>query len=177
MDYSSLSSLTGISNQNTVYKTAQRLIKKRVITPLCPGHFLVSGINHISEFEIANFVHQPSYISLHSALSFYGILSQFVYSVTSITTRKTKKLMIAEKEYVYSHVNQNHFWGYEKSNGMLIATPEKALVDTLYFKIKGIVSLNLEELDYSRINYPKLKQVAKQFYHPQLIQLVKEIDT
>jgi hypothetical protein len=60
---------------------------------------------------------------------------------------------------------------------MLIATPEKALVDTLYFKIKGIVSLNLEELDYSRINYPKLKQVAKQFYHPQLIQLVKEIDT
>ena len=175
MDYSSLSSLTGISNQNTVYKTAQRLIKKRVITPLCPGRFSVSDIP-TSEFEIANFVHQPSYISLHSALSFYGILSQFVYSVTSITTRKTKKLIIAEKEYVFSHVDQSHFWGYEKSNGMLIATPEKALVDALYFKIKGIVSLNLEELDFSRINYPKLKQVAKQFHHPQVVQLVKEID-
>lgn len=175
LNYSNLSAITGCTNQNTLYKLTQRLVEKDVIATLTAGHFLVVD-SIVSEFEIANFVYQPSYISLHSALSSYGILSQFVYSVTSITTRKTKTMVIAERDYSYSHVDQRLFWGYQKTDGALIASPEKALLDSLYFMSKGIISLDIDDLDLSSINRRKLEKMVHQFQTPQLATIIQGLN-
>ena len=39
----------------------------------------------------ANLIYQPSYISLHTALSFYNLIPEAVYTTTSITTKKTNQ--------------------------------------------------------------------------------------
>ncbi|MBQ4407770.1 MAG: hypothetical protein II852_12280 [Bacteroidales bacterium] len=86
---------------------------------------------------IANKMYRPSYISLHSALSFYGIIPEEVVSITSVTTMKTNQFVNDFGTYTYQKVKRNLFFGYEPKllqdgRAMLFATPEKAILDLLY---------------------------------------------
>jgi predicted transcriptional regulator of viral defense system len=173
-DFATLSKLTNYNNKNTLYKIAQKLERKKLIKRLSLGMFLFSEAE-VSEFEIANYVYSPSYISLESALSIYGILSQFPYTITSITTRKSKKLLIEEKEYQFSKIDETLFWGYEKKGNFLIASAEKALLDSIYFFFKGLVNIDYAELDLSIINKNLLFKLVKEFNSDQIYNKVKEI--
>lgn len=173
-DYPTLAKITNHSNKNTLYKIGQRLIKKGVLKRLTDGKFSVSSADP-ADFEIANFIYQPSYISLETALSFYGILSQFTYSTTSVTTARSKKLAIGAKEYVYSRLKDQLFWGYSKQDTFLIADREKALLDTIYLKTKGLASLDYQELDLSTVDRKKLRRYASFFANKQLKQEITKL--
>lgn len=157
-----LSQITGYKNKNTLYKMADRLVDKQVLARLTSGgKFMVTGARP-TDFEVANYLYSPSYISLYSALSFYGILPQFTYSVTSVTAKKSKKVVLEEKEFEYSHVEGSLFKGYTNNRGILIATPEKALIDSIYFHSKAIISLDYSELDLSAIDTKLLLELGKE---------------
>ncbi|MBU1104628.1 hypothetical protein L6255_02755 [Candidatus Parcubacteria bacterium] len=173
-DFVTLSKLTNYSNKNTLYKIAQKLEKKKIIKRLSLGLFLFSEAK-VTEFEIANFVYAPSYISLESALSFYGILSQFPYTITSITSKKSKRLLIENKEYRYSKIDDSLFWGYERKKTILIASPEKALLDSLYFASKGLINIDLKEMDLTILNKNLLVKLAKEFNFEAIGDKVKEV--
>ncbi|KKR71937.1 MAG: hypothetical protein UU16_C0050G0006 [Candidatus Woesebacteria bacterium GW2011_GWA2_40_7] len=84
----SISNIFGVENKNTIYKIIERMEKYKLIERLVKGKYILSNSN-ISDFEKAGVILSPSYISLESALTFYGILPQFTYSITSVTTQKT----------------------------------------------------------------------------------------
>ena len=65
----SLSKILDINNENTIYKIIERLEKNKLINRLIKGKYTVSNIN-ISDFEKANLILSPSYISLESALTY-----------------------------------------------------------------------------------------------------------
>lgn len=82
-------------------------------------------------------IYAPSYISLHTALSFYGIIPEQVVEITSVTTRKTASFSNDFATYSYQTMRANLFWGYQSmtlTDGKvyMMATPEKALLDLLY---------------------------------------------
>lgn len=86
---------------------------------------------------IANRIYAPSYISLHSALSFYGMIPEEVLGLTSVTTLKTAKFENTFGTFSYQNVKESLFFGYEPKTmldgrAILFATPEKALLDLLY---------------------------------------------
>ncbi|MBR6284343.1 MAG: hypothetical protein IKR25_08645 [Muribaculaceae bacterium] len=86
---------------------------------------------------VANRIYAPSYVSLHSALSFYGMIPEEVVQLTSVTTLKTAKFGNAFGTFHYHNVKTASFFGYEiktmpDGRGLLFATPEKALLDLLY---------------------------------------------
>jgi len=116
--------LFGIENENTLHKLLQRLERAKIIQRITKGkyHFLLRETN---DFQIANFLITPSYISLETALSFYGILSQFPYTITSVTPLKPKKIIYQQKEFQYTHIETKYFFGFEKKDSFLIAFPEK----------------------------------------------------
>lgn len=149
-----------ITDQNTVYKKLQRLEKKTVIKKLLKGKYLFL-FGKINDFTMANFLYQPSYVSLESALSFYGIITGFSYKITSISLKKTKNLLIDNKELSYSQIDKELFFGYEKKDNFLIAEPEKAIFDYIYFSQKGLRSRDLSEFDLSGIDKPKLNHYLK----------------
>lgn len=85
----------------------------------------------------ANLMYRPSYISLYSALSFYGMIPEFVAHTTSVTTLKTASFSNDMGTFDYRHVKPDLFWGYRlidsiNQRKVLIALPEKALLDLLY---------------------------------------------
>lgn len=163
-----------VEKRNTLYKILQRLEKAGVIERIMKGkyRFLFKEVN---DFEIANFLITPSYISLESGLSFYGILPQFPYTITSLTPRKTKKIIYQEKEYEYGHLKKDYFFGFEKKDNFLIATPEKALLDELYFMSKKLRKVHFEDLDLSNINKDKLQSLAKKFKFIPLQNLIQKL--
>jgi predicted transcriptional regulator of viral defense system len=157
---SDFSRLFFLKNTNTLYKKIQRLEKQKIIKKLINGKYLFS-LSPIDEFSTAHFILNPSYISLESALSFYGIMTGFSYSITSITTRPTKTVEIDGKEYLYSHISPSLFWGYEKNGQFLIAEREKALLDYCYFSLKGLrTPIDFEEIDKTQLNKKKLLEYA-----------------
>ncbi len=127
----------------------------------------------IPDFFIANKVYAPSYISLETALSYYNIIPEVSMAVVSVTSKTTRRFKNDHGLFIYHSIQPEAFRGYviEKHNGfdILIAEPEKALVDYLYFKtFRGKeFDMKAERLDKKRVaqlNKKKLDNYAK-VYH------------
>lgn len=89
------------------------------------------------KFFIANVLLKPSYISLETALQYYGLYAEAVnYAVTSITTKTPRSFKNASGVYYYRNMTKKLFTGFEtvkEKFEFTIALPHKALFDYLYF--------------------------------------------
>ena len=155
-----------IENQNTLNKTLQRLNKNGILIRVIKGKYVLASADY-GDFELANFLVQPSYVSFESALSFYGVLPQFTYTLTSATIKRAKKIFFA-KEFEYNHLDRDLFWGFIKNKNFLIATPEKAFLDTLYLSLKGLRKIDLDELDISMLDKKVLNEFLRKMNKPYL---------
>jgi predicted transcriptional regulator of viral defense system len=130
------------------------------------------------EEAIANRLYAPSYISFEYALARYGIIPESVYAITSATTRLTREFIVNNKSFLYSKIKKQAYRGYrtEKAGGMtvLIAEPEKALVDYLYFVDLKRKTLN-ERLNIRKVKKKMVIEYARLFGRKSLMELVKEI--
>jgi len=102
-------------------------------------------------YYFANRIYRPSYISLHSALSFYGMIPEAVVQITSITSLKTAAFSNEFGEYSYQTVKNELLFGYdlkpmEDGRTLMFARPEKALLDLLYLYPFYDSEKELEEL-------------------------------
>ena len=100
---------------------------------------------------VASHIYKPSYISLHSALCFFGIIPEEVVQLTSVTTRKTERFENAFGTFHYQNVKTALYFGYEartmrNGRSLLLATPEKALLDLLYLNPFYKTEQDMEEL-------------------------------
>lgn len=82
-------------------------------------------------------MYNPSYISLHTALSSYGLIPEGVVQITSVTSLKTARFANAFGEYAFHSVRDDLMFAYEPrsmAGGRMVAfaTREKALLDLLY---------------------------------------------
>ncbi|TAN60956.1 hypothetical protein EPN16_04215 [bacterium] len=94
-----------------------------------------------SRFFLANQLLWPSYVSLESALGYYGLIPESVADVTSVSTKKTSRFTNSFGRFVYQRVKPEAFRGYrsykdEAGLECLIAEPEKAVVDFLYLNLR-----------------------------------------
>lgn len=100
-------------------------------------------------------MYAPSYISMEKALSFYGIIPEAVFTVTSVTTRKTKKFKTKFGIFGYQKIKREAYGGYEtRQVGKIsfnIALPEKAMVDFLYLN-RNILDGSREQFEGYRFN-------------------------
>jgi predicted transcriptional regulator of viral defense system len=134
---------------------------KGYIKKVIKGFYIFSDLE-ISEnilFLIANKIYFPSYISLESAFSYYNIIPEGVYSVTSITTRKTFKPAGSFTNFNYKKIKEEYFFGYKliefKNRYFKIASLEKSIIDYFYFNQKKDSSNDFYEM---RLNTSSLSE-------------------
>lgn len=87
---------------------------------------------------LANTLYSPSYISLEYALSLYDLIPERVHPVTSVTLLKTAKFSNPLGIFAYRHIKKELFFGFTETKDehqrlILTATPEKALLDYVYY--------------------------------------------
>jgi len=94
------------------------------------------ALNENVLFEIANRIYKPSYISLETALSYYDLIPESAYGITSVSTRRTYKFITSIAECNYKTIRPILYSGYffqsYNKKAFKIAQPEKAILDYFY---------------------------------------------
>lgn len=119
----------------------------------------------VDEFVLANRLYQPSYISLESALQFYGMIPDVPQAVTSINLTTYKKLANEFGRFYYSKIKKQLFFGFTKVKSsqsddyIMIAHPEKSLLDYFYLRrIRKVTDLRLNLANFDFSQYRKFSQ-------------------
>ena len=130
-----------------------RWCRRGLLVKLRNQYYAFPEYRQVPDFSryVANRIYAPSYISLHSALSFYGMIPEEVVQLTSVTTLKTARFENDFGTFHYQNVKTPFYFGYEiktmqSGRGLLFATPEKALLDLLYLNPYYKTEQDMEEL-------------------------------
>ncbi|MCK4396983.1 hypothetical protein KAW96_10390 [candidate division WOR-3 bacterium] len=142
---------------------------------------------HPSRIFIANSLYSPSYVSNEYILRYYSLIPEMVIDLTSVTAKKTATFKNAFGTFHYQHLKDELFFGFTKvedENGfpVLIAEPEKALLDFFYFnqkefknKGKEIFALSYRFQNFERIKKKKLKDFAKRYNNKVILDIVNNL--
>ncbi|OGJ41803.1 hypothetical protein A3B60_00435 [Candidatus Peregrinibacteria bacterium RIFCSPLOWO2_01_FULL_39_12] len=127
-------------------------------------------------FSLANILLKPSYISMETALQYYGIFAEAVnYTITSVTLKLPREFKNRIGIYSYRNISGKLFTGFKNIKGdfnFVIALPHKAVFDYLYYYTnrftKNVHSDLLEELRIDTSALPEeekkaLKNLIKNF--------------
>lgn len=132
------------------------------LVPLRRGMYAIAETYRKAEVDpavLAGSLYGPSYLSLHWALQFHGLIPEAVHELTSVTTRQTKRFDNAYGRFSYRNLKQERFWGYRRqetgTGAILLASPEKALIDLWYLepgawdvaRMEGMRFQNFEAVD------------------------------
>jgi predicted transcriptional regulator of viral defense system len=126
-------------------------------------------------YYFANNLLWPSYVSLEKALEYWSLIPEAVPVVTSVTTKRPQVIETPLGDFSYRHCKPEFFWGYipvtYNNETVMIAHPEKALLDLFYYQkgeithdlLEGLRLQNTEILDHE-----KIKACAEKFRKPGL---------
>lgn len=152
-------------------------VKKGFLVRLKNGLFAL-GRDLPGEFCIANNVYYPSYVSLETALSYYNLIPEIIYPVISVTTITTREFKIQNRMFIYHKIKKQAFGGFiTKKIGresVYIATPEKGIVDFLYFVFLGKKQFN-DRLEVRNLSRDKVNEYARMFENEKFLLFVKDI--
>ncbi|NOQ51886.1 MAG: hypothetical protein GQ578_06695 [Desulfuromonadaceae bacterium] len=96
----------------------------------------------VSKPLLANLIYGPSYVSLDFALSYYGLIPEGVFEISSMTPKRVKYYDTPLGRFTYTHSFASLYGigivSEASADGscFLIASPEKALCDKVVFTKK-----------------------------------------
>ena len=164
-------------SKNTASVFLSNNINSNLFIKLRNGFYILKDVRP-SLYMIANRLYRPSYISLESALSFYGVIPETVYGITSVSTKATREFESEIGVFSYQKIKRGAFTGYELKDihgeKVFIADVEKALADYLYFVDLKKNVLN-DRLRLNGINKKKLMNYLLDFKRKSLIKLIDQI--
>lgn len=154
--------------QNTAQKFLERNTQKGYFIRLKRNLYTTPNLNP-HPFLIANKLYQPSYVSFETALSFYQLIPETTYSLTSATPKSSREFSTLGQQFTYSTLKNQAYQGYRpyqlNQETILIAYPEKALADLLYLANLGKKNLP-ERVNLKKIKLKKLRSFLKVFQRP-----------
>lgn len=144
------------------------------IVMLAPGRYVFPGavVDETDLYAVANSMYRPSYVSLESALSSYGLIPETVRIITSVSTRKTRCIDSPVGTFQYRSIRPEFFFGYLPHGGtkhsFLMARPEKAVLDLLYLNPSYHRPDELRELRiapevFTRLSRKRLDSYCRRF--------------
>ncbi len=122
------------------YDKIMEWVKQGYLIQLRRGLYMTSSLvssTGAEPFSIANHLYGPSYVSLESALFYWGLIPERVYGVTSCTIKSSRKIMSNHSVYSYYHLPTTYFSlgimsvAITERQVVLIASKEKCLCDKI----------------------------------------------
>lgn len=147
---------------NALYANIKRWLKKGELIQLKRGwyvtknYYLMTPGKQIYLEWLANKLKEPSYLSMEYVLQKYNLLSEAVYSITSVSLKKPKSFINNLGQFSYTNINEKLFKGYKvKQVGeydIKEASLAKALFDYLYYKKGKLAKITQDMWDDLRLN-------------------------
>ena len=178
--------LAGDVSPATIHLQLSRWAKAGKVIPLRRGvYVLAEPYRKVSAhpFLLANRIKRGSYVSLQSALAYYGIIPEYVPVITSVTTGRPETVTSEVGTFTFRHVRKSLFTGYRRievtpKQFAMIATPEKGLLDLVYLTPQAdrreyLSELRLQHLD--QLDMKTLGRLADESGTPKLVRAAKRI--
>ena len=153
-----------------------RWVKCGLLVKLRNGHYSFPEYLNQPDFRyfVSNRIYRPSYVSLHTALAFYGMIPEAVFPVSAVGALKKAKFENAFGTFTYQQITSELMFGYDikpfsGSQTLMFAQPEKALLDLLYLYPLYNTSQEMEELrldeDFMQqdFNMERFQEYARRF--------------
>ncbi|PIZ00699.1 hypothetical protein COY61_01835 [bacterium (Candidatus Gribaldobacteria) CG_4_10_14_0_8_um_filter_33_9] len=136
-------------------------------------------------FYVANKIYAPSYVSFEMAMSYYGLIPESVYGITSVTSNKTNRFKTEIGEFIYHHLKPKLMFGYKlvtfgKGSLYKIAEIEKVILDYFYINSHLKTDADFSELRINeeefkdKINSEKLMKYLSVFNNKSLEKRIKK---
>jgi predicted transcriptional regulator of viral defense system len=142
-----------------------RWLKKNYLIKLRNGFYTFREFLNTPNLNLylANRIYRPSCVSLQTALAFYELIPEAVAAITSISTLKTTGFSNDLGSFSYKKLNNRLFFGFDhlpflRDRTILMASPEKALLDLLY--LYPFYNSEADMLDL-RLNTNMLQEVIR----------------
>jgi predicted transcriptional regulator of viral defense system len=131
--------ILGADFSRTLLNDLKNWEKKGYIIKIKKGLYLLKDFKYaVDSSVVSSKIYEPSYVSMETVLSYYGIIPEAVFTITSVTARKTKNFKNELGTFSFQKIKKEAFGGFEtrkKENiSYNFALPEKALVDFFYLK-------------------------------------------
>ena len=157
-------------NNLTRWVKQNLLVKLRNSWYSFPDYVNMSNI----QYFVSNKIYSPSYISLHSALAFYGIIPEAIVQTTAVSSLKKANFENNFGSFSYQQILPELMFGNEQKtflnkHSLFFATPEKAILDLLYLypqynSEQEIIELRFdEEFMQEDLNVERLNEFAEKF--------------
>lgn len=111
----------------------------------------------------------PGYLSCEAALDRHGLCQTGILTHTYVTTRLIGRRELAARRleehlFLYRHLAPHLFFAYDPADGLLLARPEKAVLDFLYFYYKKQRStLSPQDIDFSRLDRDRYQSYLEHY--------------
>jgi predicted transcriptional regulator of viral defense system len=142
-----VAAILGISGSNASHLLAS-LQKSGATLRIAPGQWALMASP--SPYLVASWLTDPypSYVSLYTALSRRGIISQIPRTIYVVSIADTKTVRTPVGVFSVHRLPPELFSGYEERSGERMATAEKAVFDTLYLaRARGRRFSHLTEIE------------------------------
>lgn len=154
--------LWSMFNKNTLYTTIKRYLQKGVLYPIQKGLYSTVPIHQLDDWELGSrLLHHYSYISCETILFKEGYTNQPTNATTVIST-SNKQFSLADTYTYRSRKLPARFLynptGVTLHNTVLVASPERAVADLLYFNPKAY-------FDWE-INWKNIQSIQTQIGYP-----------
>jgi predicted transcriptional regulator of viral defense system len=148
-----------------------RYVKKGLLTRLKRGLYsrteTLGNLGQVELFHIANILQVPSYISLTTALAYYGMTTQVQRNFfESICIKRTKTFDRGGLTFQYIKISPRLYGGFKRDKGVFIALPEKAILDSFYLASMGRYPLDVSSLDLMKLDEQSLAELSS-IYPPE----------
>ena len=129
---------------------------------------------------LAGELYRPSYLSGLWALGFHDFIPERVVWLTSVTARPPRRFENPFGVFDYRNIKQECFFGYRTAShggaNILVAEPEKALLDHWHLTPGEWTTARLEEMRYQHValvGEARLRSYSKRFRSPRMDRAVQ----
>lgn len=98
------------------------------------GKYFLSKDRVPDLFEIASQVLMPSYVSLFAAFQFHSITEQIISKYSVISLERHRQISVLGNLIEFRNLRKDRFFGYRRYGNAFVATVEKAIVDSIFFR-------------------------------------------
>jgi len=153
--------------------SCSRYVRSGDLTRLKRNNYILSEtwerLSREEYYVLANMLQVPSYISLTSALIYYGYTTQIHRDfIESVAIKRTREFHIKEITFNFSRIKKDYYSDFIRKDDFFIATPEKALVDAVYLDTLGRYRLDAGSIDLGKFNKNKIFKIVSKY--PERIQ-------
>ncbi len=173
--------LTG-GSLSTISHRLKRIEREGVIRRVARGLWCDPSNPRFTPFLLVSFLAggHRAYVSFFSALNLHGMIEQVPQIIYCATTGHTRLKRTPMSTFSFHRIHPNFFAGFDWYRGgreFLIATPEKALVDSLYLSSrrgKRFRFLPEIELEGGGFRFREAQKWADQIPYPRIRKYVHQ---